>query len=281
MILGDNFYDQTGQLTSEFFTRLSMDTKLKLFTSIPGNHDYWVCGTPKCLQQGADQQANGFMQWYGQDSAAASSHFPYDFSIDPDTEDVDETSRRPSADNFFVSHVMGNVGVIGFTGAADWPSQRGLFSRACDSMLDEHGVSTVLIMGHWDVPGEALMGAGLMPGMSVEAVHVRLQHVESCAALQEKGKKFKYVYGHTHCNRVMHEDTSYLVAGQGMNGCANYGFPVFDTTGGTFKVYHFLVAEKRDGAVIVDKFDEIHDCISEKGVTKRYDLAEEWTVVDL
>jgi hypothetical protein len=82
--------------------------------------------------------------------------------------------------------------------------------------------SSCLVMGHWDVPVFDIPN-GLEPGMSVEAIHLRMRTLPACAALPQR--KFKYIYGHTHCNRMMLRDTSYLVAGQGMDGCGIYGFP--------------------------------------------------------
>ena len=61
-ILGDNFYDQNGVPTSHFFSKLSKQSKTKLFISVPGNHDYWLCGSPKCFDHENDQMGNGFMQ---------------------------------------------------------------------------------------------------------------------------------------------------------------------------------------------------------------------------
>lgn len=37
-ILGDNFYDQTGYITSSFFDALSKESKTKVMGSVPGNH---------------------------------------------------------------------------------------------------------------------------------------------------------------------------------------------------------------------------------------------------
>ena len=52
--------------------------------------------------------------------------------------------------------------------------------------------------------------------------------------------------GHTHCN-VPHPhgktDTGFMVAGQGMEGCGNYGMPIVDTTGGRVRVWHFESAK--------------------------------------
>jgi Calcineurin-like phosphoesterase len=41
-ILGDNFYDQAGEATSQWFAALSDQSKSKVFATVPGNHDYWV-----------------------------------------------------------------------------------------------------------------------------------------------------------------------------------------------------------------------------------------------
>ena len=38
MILGDNFYDVSGEPTAEWFAGLSKETKSRVFGSAPGNH---------------------------------------------------------------------------------------------------------------------------------------------------------------------------------------------------------------------------------------------------
>ena len=73
--------------------------------SVPGNHDFWVNGSPQ-LWTRQDQLGNGFMQWYGQDSAAAvaadaaGKDSPFDFSVDPDSATAD-ASTIPPLSNFF------------------------------------------------------------------------------------------------------------------------------------------------------------------------------------
>ena len=209
-ILGDNFYDQNGLPTSAFFSKLSIASKTKIFVSVPGNHDYWVCGNPDCYDRTNDQQANGFMQYYGQDAYASLASFPYDFMVDPDSVEVTkEEDLRPAAGNFHLVNIIGNIGIIGFSGANSWEDQYQMFSEACEHLSSDK-VKFIFVMGHWDLPGR-----GLENGMSVEAVHIRLrEQVPSCANIPSEN--FKYVYGHTHCNRMIYRDTSYLVAGQGM-----------------------------------------------------------------
>jgi len=92
-ILGDNFYDQDGRLTRALFDSLSLDVKSKIFMTVAGNHDLWVCGGPSCggsffvrsvcarfsftcrrdLSAGDeyDQSGYGLMQFYGQDPLAS------------------------------------------------------------------------------------------------------------------------------------------------------------------------------------------------------------------
>lgn len=41
-ILGDNFYDKTGSLTTAWFEQLETATKAAPFATAFGNHDYWV-----------------------------------------------------------------------------------------------------------------------------------------------------------------------------------------------------------------------------------------------
>lgn len=41
-ILGDNFYDRTGEATKKIFSKISLQTKAKPLVTVPGNHDYWV-----------------------------------------------------------------------------------------------------------------------------------------------------------------------------------------------------------------------------------------------
>jgi hypothetical protein len=124
--------------TSLFFNKLSFDTKTKLFFSVPGNHDYWLSGTPQQYDVEKDQQANGFMQYYGQDAYASLITFPYDYSVDPDAQakgqEITEPARRAKWSNFHIVQKIGNVGVVGFSGAAPWEEQQVAFNEACNAL---------------------------------------------------------------------------------------------------------------------------------------------------
>lgn len=169
MILGDNFYDQNGLPTSEFFSKVSDQTNMKLSGTIPGNHDYWLCGSQECYDKVNDQLANEFMQFYGQDAFVSLSSFPYDFSINPDEEDLAEKDLRANSHNFHLAYQIGNVGVIGYSGAGKWEEQESMFSEACAS-LSTAALQVLFVVGHRDIPVYDLPN-GLQPGMSVEGVH--------------------------------------------------------------------------------------------------------------
>ena len=63
-----------------------------------------------------------------------------------------------------------------------------------------------------------------------------------------------------------------MVAGQGMEGCGNYGIPVLDTTEGRIRVWYFDVVNV-DG---VDNYDHIINCITTNGWRKCTHLATKW-----
>lgn len=56
-----------------------------------------------------------------------------------------------------------------------------------------------------------------------------------------------------------------------------FGVPVVDTFGGTFKVYNFPIFEQNN----FNNFDKILSCIKEKGVSGCYDLATLWSETPL
>lgn len=111
-ILGDNFYDQEGAVSSTWFAGLSSESKSKMFSTVPGNHDFWVNSAPK-LYVPKDQLGNGFMQFYGQDTIAASTASPYDFTNNPDSSSADAAENLPASSNYFFYNQVGNTAFIG------------------------------------------------------------------------------------------------------------------------------------------------------------------------
>lgn len=262
-ILGDNFYDQSGEPTSTWFNALSLSTKTRIMGSFPGNHDIWVAGTPDSWTK-KDQQANGFMQWYGQDvQAGTAGDVPYDFSVNPDVNPSAE--NIPPAKNFFSYYKIGNIAIFGYSGAHSYEETLPLFDEAC-SWAQSANPGVILLLGHWNSNG-----MGCETDMTVPNVYKELTSVPSCSSI---AGKFKYVMGHTHSNVVVQKDIGFMVAGQGMSGSGDFGFPVFDSTDSRFRIYYFSFATS--GIFNADSYNSILDCIASKGVSACYSLATLW-----
>ena len=141
-ILGDNFYDQEGDYTAQWFNALTLDVKSKVLGTVPGNHDFWVLGSPS-VWTSKDQLGNGFMQFYGQDalSSKTSAGFPYNFTVLPTANET-----LPTADNFFYYNKLGNIGVIAYSGAHDYMDSIPMFEEACQ-WATEAQPEVILLLG--------------------------------------------------------------------------------------------------------------------------------------
>jgi hypothetical protein len=272
-ILGDNFYDQQGDITSSWFNALSKQTKSKVFGTVPGNHDFWVNASPK-LWVKKDQLGNGFMQFYGQDVAASEINpaVPYDFSKNPDSADT-SALNYPAGSNFFYYNQVGNVGFMGYSGAHNYDEMVPYFEEACNWASTTSGIDAFLILGHWNSDGD-----GCASDMTVPSVYTNIAQLPACAPV---ASKMKYMLGHKHCNIIMDANVGFMVGGMGMSDASacggSFGIPVVDTTGGTFKVYFFPVNQAQE----FDNYDTILNCINQNGVSGCYHLAEEWSNVPL
>jgi len=264
-ILGDNFYDQSGEASAAWFAALSPASKAKVMGSVPGNHDFWVNASPQ-LMVPKDQLANGFMQFYAQDSLAASDTSPFDFSVDPDRSGRDAYAI-PSAGNFFYYHKLGDVAFVGFSGAHSMASMQAAFEEAC-SWAAAANPKYVLLLGHWNSDGDGCEAE------SVPEVYSALSALPQCAPLMSR---MKYFMGHKHCNVVTSPDTGFMVGAMGMadkSSCGGeFGFPVLDTTQGDLRVYYFSLAKEGQ----YDHYDQVLACIRSSGVSGCYHLATLWT----
>lgn len=263
-ILGDNFYDQKGDATNTFFDALTLETKSRIMLATPGNHDSWVAGDPK-LYTTKDQLQHGFFQYYGQDTVAslAAPLIPFDFSVNPTLPTTDAQSLPP-ASNLFTFNKVGNVVMIGFSGAHDYDAQKQYFEDACD-FISANGADVVLVLGHWNVPGDGCASS------AVPDVYKDIQSLPQCAA---HASKFKYFEGHQHCNQVMEKDVGFMLGGMGMGTSAAcggvFGVPVVDTTGGRFRVLYFSIfGPDIEGT---QNLQATISCFQDKGVSGCYDL---------
>lgn len=205
-ILGDNFYDQSGDPTSDWFAALSQNTKSSILISAPGNHDYWVGGAPSAWSI-EDQQGNGFMQFYGQDVAAAalsSSNSPYDFSVNPD---VNASAQNlPPLTNFFSYYKVGNTAFFVYSGGYSLEDSKPYFQEACRWAVKEQP-AVILLVGHWNFGGD-----GCDLDMAVPFVYSEVSLLPDCQLVADR---MSYVMGHTHRNMMTRPNKGYLVAGQG------------------------------------------------------------------
>lgn len=83
-MLGDNFYDRHGLISSDFFSAVSTEAKSKPLLTVPGNHDFWINGDD-LRAEFDDQFGWGFLQFYAQDTAAGAverkGHAPFNFVL--------------------------------------------------------------------------------------------------------------------------------------------------------------------------------------------------------
>jgi len=229
VILGDAFYDVLGDLSSDFFRRLSKRTQQVLMMSVPGNHDFWMY-TPKApLPQ--DQLGFGFAQWYGQDTAATadsmgslSKHWGPLLRSQRAPQPAQEHAGLLGAESFFFYHMIGDIGFLGYSGAHTWESQEHLFQEAC-SYFGQELPSQVYLLGHWS---EADMGC--QTGMDVPSLYAYLRD-GLCSGV---GQQMRYFMGHDHCNTPAPDGRGYLVGGGGARpSCGSWGFAYTDTRDST------------------------------------------------
>eukprot|EP00471_Norrisiella_sphaerica_P007917 CAMPEP_0184493994 /NCGR_PEP_ID=MMETSP0113_2-20130426/27520_1 /TAXON_ID=91329 /ORGANISM="Norrisiella sphaerica, Strain BC52" /LENGTH=519 /DNA_ID=CAMNT_0026879523 /DNA_START=53 /DNA_END=1609 /DNA_ORIENTATION=- len=271
MILGDNFYDRTGELTSQFFSALSAKTKAKLFAAAPGNHDYWVGGSPLVSVKHKDQFGNGFMQYYAMDtiSGAKDPVSFLDFSQDP-SQGGSATLKKnlPAASNFMAYFKIGNLAFISYSGAYDEAEVAPFLEESCAWLGNQTDVVSAFVLGHWNDGG-----LGCSKGMAVPSVRAKVERVPGCAAF---GEKLKYFMGHTHCNEVTDSSVGFMVAGMGMEGCGNFGIPVVDSTADSPSlIYYYPIQDAKDPTQ-GDMYNSTMGCFEESGVGGCVKMAKTW-----
>jgi len=268
-ILGDNFYDRSGHTTQHIFEQLSVATKSKILLSVAGNHDYWILGSPDVSTK-EDQYGYGHMQWYAQDVlAAAEGTVPYNFSINPSSHHIFFGGNLPSISNSFFYNQVGNIAFFGYSGAYSLAETRPYLEEACSWADQQRGVELIFLVGHWDFPV-----LGCEDEMDVPHLYDEVKQMKGCDSF-DQADRLKFVMGHTHCNDPHpHGRTGagFRVAGQGMEGCANFGVPVVDTTDNHVRLWYFPVVYKNG----TDVYDNLMACISAKSWRECTHLAENW-----
>lgn len=297
-ILGDSLYDQSGNITTQFFDSLSKTVTQKITLMTPGNHDYWVGGSPSSGTD-ADQYGNGFAQFYAMDPKAAEEGDEgafLDLSVDPDASADDEEDRLAAMENFQWYNQIGNAAFIGFSGAYSYSKQESFFEEACSWLGDNAAtIDVAMLVAHWNTPDD-----GCGDDADVPSTHMLLGEVAGCSEFKEKGRLL-WFSGHTHCaSESLSGDNGFLVAGQGMSGCGQYAFPVVDTTGGRLQIYSFAIASQppedtsdlrhtRYAAglaalegedvgfeLVYDRYEEVYACLQSHGMDGCMEYADVW-----
>jgi len=214
-LLGDNLYDQTGEITAPFWNALTAKSKSKVLMTVPGNHDFWVLGSPASRvlwRKRSDQFGYGMAQWHMMDTVSAKESLNhtefnardmFEYSVDPDASPwpvyaVNDPIAHPS--NFFWYNQLGDVVFVGYSGAHDWKTQQGYFLEACHFLQTvRHSTNWVILMGHWDSEVLDLTWTG---GKMDTPVGYWMMSTNSCSVLKDyytRGR-LKFTSGHTHCN---------------------------------------------------------------------------------
>jgi len=182
--------------------------------------------------------------------------------------------------NFYVQ--IGNVAIIGYTGAEPFASLAPFFSEACAAVGAEPTVQVVFLVSHWD---DASGVTGGHADSTTPAAFRGIIELEGCRQYHEK-RMLKWVTGHTHCNALSPYTAEYgpevaqaglRVAGMGMDASSdtcrvanngtncpsceaqpNFGFPIFDTTNGRLRILYFDTHDD-------DTYHAALECVQQKG----------------
>jgi len=236
-LLGDNFYDQSGELTEQFFSGISLNVKRRFWLMVNGNHDNWVCGFPMCGSSN-DDFGIGQMQYYPMDSIASQDNQIFSFDVDPD-QNRQWNQFLNNASNFMFYHKLGNVGFLVYTGAADFDETLPHLEAAC-AYFAEVQPEVIFLLGHWNNEG-----LGCTKRMAVPEIHEALMQIPGCSGF---GRRLKYMDGHEHCNYIQakdeHNNYGFMIGGHGMADamCApQYGFVYLDTTSDRIRLFYFEI----------------------------------------
>jgi hypothetical protein len=149
---------------------------------------------------------------------------------------------------------------VGYSSAYSYTSTLPFLEEACSWAAGEATVKLVLMVGHWD---NCVLGC--QTGMDVPSLYEEMVKIPGCDSFAGKSR-LKFVMGHTHCNKPHphdHVGAGFMVAGQGMEGCGNYGIPILDTTADLVRMFYFPIADVNDKGM--DNYDAVMACVQQKG----------------
>lgn len=303
--LGDNWYDPKGDISQTVYSRYSQKVLEAINVVIPGNHDYWSFGPTLWPSPFGEQCGNGFMQFNAMDTMAAkgvsngSAAAPFDFSVDPATGITKGADCAAKHTNMNFYQQIGNVAIIGYTGAASYDELAPFFGEACAAVGAEPSVQAVFLVSHWD---DASGVTGGHADSTTPEAFSRVMRLDGCKEFHAKSM-FKWVTGHTHCNTIAPylakygdevASAGFRVSGMGMaasedtcrvaaNGThdpshaaePNFGFPIFDSTNGRLRILYFDTNDdaKYAAALACVQQNGWHGCEDEPYVSTWLDMS--------
>jgi hypothetical protein len=261
-ILGDNFYDRTGHLSSKFMSDVTLKSKTVPLYTVPGNHDFWIMGQP-LLRTPFDQYGKGFMQYYGQDTYSGLND-PVNF-LNFSRHGANLHDDFAVASNFFQYSTLGNVGFLGYAGAYSWEESSQMFADACQA-LAATDIEWLFVLGHWNDPGN-----GCPDGMDVPGVVAQLATLPGCAQLKTRTRGF---FGHSHCNEIVTPGSLYKVGGTGfLAECEQAGFLYLSTLNETLTMTLFDFGHDQT-------FTPLYACLQSNPISACTHLGTNWVAVD-
>jgi len=302
IMLGDNFYDSDGTITTSFWKRLTLKAMSKPLIYVLGNHDIWTGGAPAAGEVYDPLQYS--LQYFGIDTVVSKENGNYfDYTINPDSpppgsgkkyQSIEATS---SIKNSIGWYKFGGFGILFFNGAYSADQMLPYFQEACDFFHESvNEEETLLLIGHWN--GNETIQSWISPyGGQVVTPRARelLLDLPGCSHI---GKRIIYFDGHGHTNVMVPGDNGYLAGGHGIMGmsphnfsvpvAADYGF-IFTRSSPTHVFYCQEVfspttslpsdVNEFDPETINDEnHNAILDCVINSGIDKCvFDLCERWT----
>lgn len=215
MIGGDNFYDSSDYWSQQFFNALNTNAKATMSGMVLGNHDYWIYSAPS-QGQDFDNLGIGMTQYYAQDTLAAvfNDPVPYDFSENPSGKQ--NASPPPfAAENGIFWYKIGNVGVLGYSGAYYWDTYEPYVDQMCQQFSNDDGVKFLIVVSHWDA---LTNGYGVQWEMDAPSFLKKMKAMGSCSSFKYRTK---YVDGHDHTNKVY--DDGFKIGANGYDSGGYWG----------------------------------------------------------
>jgi len=301
IMLGDNFYDSDGTITTSFWKRLSTKAMSKPLVYILGNHDIWTGGAP---DDGVIYDPLQYsMQYFGIDTVLSKSNASqyFNYSINPDNPPAGSGTKyqsitaTSSIDNSIGWYKFGGFGVLFFNGAYTSNDILPYFQEACEFF--ENNVSedeTILLLGHWN--GNETIQSWILPyGGQLVTPRARelLLDLPGCS---HRGSKIIYFDGHGHTNQMVPGDNGYLAGGHGIMGLnpSNFSVPVAADYGFMFtkstptKVYYCqeiyaptsslppTTTDFDPSTIDYEKYNAILECVTAAGIDKCAHLCDSW-----